>query len=438
MEGTVKVHDLLDASILKPRKVRIPRPLVPFSGLAPLSCNPQNEDVVYRPRRLIPPLPGLRQPPQVSFEQKEHIFFPQKMAVIGKERRLRFIHELAWFHLLCDVSEYDHLVGLGNFGHMEIISGVELIMTVKGVVGNVARIFADTTLVSHTEAKGHTELHEVLSSWTASSEMILTDHRRGWGLFVFGFDEQQQLQTHTASGITGPREPLSTASSHITSSAQLDEFDPSEFCAIRQYRHYSWMNPPHRRYSPAELAWAKLYDAAERRGARYFVVSTYNQWLFGCFSEGYSTAWVSAPIVCDSTGPNVVDVLMFWFASACGLPGGYVCQEVAERRLGGAERNDANLSKPKKPFKHYKRVPLQGVVSIDYAERCGVVSQAETATSSPKDLRPRSRASESFNNNVVRRVTLQAEIERAGGNVEILGYPGRCKTPEPRDAASEY
>lgn len=34
--------------------------------------------------------------------------------------------------------------------------------------------------------------------------------------------------------------------------------------------------------------WAKIYDGSSRRGSHWFVLTTYDKWVFGVFSRG---AW---------------------------------------------------------------------------------------------------------------------------------------------------
>ncbi|KAH7930801.1 hypothetical protein BV22DRAFT_1109016 [Leucogyrophana mollusca] len=74
--------------------------------------------------------------------------------------------------------------------------------------------------------------------------------------------------------------------------------------------------------------WGKLWDSCVSKDCPWFVISTYTHWVFGVFSEGWTAAFVSPVYSYDSHDPSVLEVLIFWFASAMGLPGGWQVPEV--------------------------------------------------------------------------------------------------------------
>ncbi|KAJ7709933.1 hypothetical protein B0H17DRAFT_1191069 [Mycena rosella] len=82
-----------------------------------------------------------------------------------------------------------------------------------------------------------------------------------------------------------------------------------------------------------ERLWAKIWDACVARNTPWFVLTSYNQWVFGAFSAGWTAAFVTG--VCDynAYSPTVIEWLTFWVASAMRLKGlraiPKVCEEPA-------------------------------------------------------------------------------------------------------------
>ncbi|EJD40858.1 hypothetical protein AURDEDRAFT_170050 [Auricularia subglabra TFB-10046 SS5] len=63
--------------------------------------------------------------------------------------------------------------------------------------------------------------------------------------------------------------------------------------------------------SAATNLWARLHDFCYLHDAHYFLVTTYNQWTFGCFSNLRSTGYVAPAMKFDARIPNVVQSVMF-------------------------------------------------------------------------------------------------------------------------------
>ncbi|KZW03311.1 hypothetical protein EXIGLDRAFT_759178 [Exidia glandulosa HHB12029] len=77
--------------------------------------------------------------------------------------------------------------------------------------------------------------------------------------------------------------------------------------------------------------WARLHDFCYLHDAHYFIVSTYEQWAFGAFSDQYSTGFVSSPMNYSASIPTVFEAAMFWMHSAHGHPSGYKVKPVREQ-----------------------------------------------------------------------------------------------------------
>lgn len=80
-----------------------------------------------------------------------------------------------------------------------------------------------------------------------------------------------------------------------------------------------------------ELLWGKLWDTCVRNQTSFFILTSYQQWAFGMFSRGWTTAFVSPVIDAQSRSPTVMHALLYWLGSALRAPGGFVQPvEVAE------------------------------------------------------------------------------------------------------------
>lgn len=80
--------------------------------------------------------------------------------------------------------------------------------------------------------------------------------------------------------------------------------------------------PPFQRDSENEYSlnryrlWAKVWDACASNRSHYFVLSSYNQWVFGIFSRSMKTAFVSRVYSYMSDSPTILQLLVYWLASS--------------------------------------------------------------------------------------------------------------------------
>ncbi|KAL0946926.1 hypothetical protein HGRIS_013087 [Hohenbuehelia grisea] len=79
-----------------------------------------------------------------------------------------------------------------------------------------------------------------------------------------------------------------------------------------------------------ERLWAKIWDTCVEKDTRWFVVTTYQQWVFGVFTKGWTTAYVTSPYECDEYGPTILEFLTYWVACAMQLPGSSRAPQVPE------------------------------------------------------------------------------------------------------------
>ncbi|KAG8843850.1 hypothetical protein FRC20_003715, partial [Serendipita sp. 405] len=93
-----------------------------------------------------------------------------------------------------------------------------------------------------------------------------------------------------------------------------------------------------RNLTAKERLWAKIYDECTLHQCRWFIVSTYFQWTFGVFSEGYTAAFVSSDI--PTARPWIPQVsplqaVYFWMASSMGLPQTFIPDKIMEGQMEG-------------------------------------------------------------------------------------------------------
>lgn len=83
-------------------------------------------------------------------------------------------------------------------------------------------------------------------------------------------------------------------------------------------------------WKACERLWAKIWDTCTRRKCHWFVVTSYNSWVFGAFSPGRTRGFISEPKSFVERDPNVLETLTYWVASSMGLPGGFTLPTVVE------------------------------------------------------------------------------------------------------------
>ncbi|KAF8610402.1 hypothetical protein BDV93DRAFT_517527 [Ceratobasidium sp. AG-I] len=106
----------------------------------------------------------------------------------------------------------------------------------------------------------------------------------------------------------------------------LSPADFKLFCERSMYRHYAKKNPKTGKVEVTQLdyvdkLWATIYDDCVRGDTHYFVLTTYNEWAFGAFSRGWTTAWITPPKPYNAgspsvPGPTILQSILFWMHSA--------------------------------------------------------------------------------------------------------------------------
>ncbi|OCH92750.1 hypothetical protein OBBRIDRAFT_772775 [Obba rivulosa] len=90
-------------------------------------------------------------------------------------------------------------------------------------------------------------------------------------------------------------------------------------------------DPYKRKFRSNERLWAKVWDICLTHKSRFFVVTNYTGWVFGAFSQGWTTGFVTGEQRAGQTGPTVLEALVYWLASAHGIEGAWRIPEIPER-----------------------------------------------------------------------------------------------------------
>ncbi|KZV96620.1 hypothetical protein EXIGLDRAFT_833465 [Exidia glandulosa HHB12029] len=87
--------------------------------------------------------------------------------------------------------------------------------------------------------------------------------------------------------------------------------------------------------APSTRVWHHVADLCQRNNVRYFAISTYDEWILGCFTDGYASASISPAIPYTGTRPTVVECLCYWIERA--------------RRDGDGVVSTGSITAPKQP-----------------------------------------------------------------------------------------
>ncbi|KAJ9099813.1 hypothetical protein QFC21_003813 [Naganishia friedmannii] len=74
--------------------------------------------------------------------------------------------------------------------------------------------------------------------------------------------------------------------------------------------------------SKASWYWSRKYGATKRLGCKYFVLTDYQKWCFGAFTDDHTHANISPVMTFDAgkdgKSPSVLEALLYWTRSALG------------------------------------------------------------------------------------------------------------------------
>ncbi|EMD30722.1 hypothetical protein CERSUDRAFT_120334 [Gelatoporia subvermispora B] len=85
------------------------------------------------------------------------------------------------------------------------------------------------------------------------------------------------------------------------------------------------------KFRASERLWAKVWDACVAHRSRFFVVTNYNDWVFGAFSERWTRGFVTRVQRYDQDCTTVMEDLVYWLSSAHEFEGSWQIPEIPEQ-----------------------------------------------------------------------------------------------------------
>lgn len=75
--------------------------------------------------------------------------------------------------------------------------------------------------------------------------------------------------------------------------------------------------------SKASWYWSRTWGACKRLDTRFWVLTDWQNWVFGKFNDDESHGWVSPIFKYDATGPSVLESLFYWVQTSKGEKGAF-------------------------------------------------------------------------------------------------------------------
>lgn len=138
---------------------------------------------------------------------------------------------------------------------------------------------------------------------------------------------------HTMWGIAHPRAPCLVKVEVVIVTMPAWCFTPKDMADFTSMGSYTNPASPldETKMPTAAKLWARLHDFCYGHDSHYFIVATYEQWAFGCFSSFWGTGYVAPPMNFDAKAPTVIQAAMYWLDSAREHPQGYQIPETCEQ-----------------------------------------------------------------------------------------------------------
>ncbi|PFH54379.1 hypothetical protein AMATHDRAFT_135346 [Amanita thiersii Skay4041] len=109
----------------------------------------------------------------------------------------------------------------------------------------------------------------------------------------------------------------------------LSHQDITEFSQCRSFPPYLLPgNAFPTSFESKHRLWAKLWDLCVHEYTPWFVLTSYHHWVFGVFSTGWTTAFVSGVYDYNYFSPTILECLTFWVGSALRIRGTWAIPDV--------------------------------------------------------------------------------------------------------------
>ncbi|KAF8710213.1 hypothetical protein RHS03_02306, partial [Rhizoctonia solani] len=120
-----------------------------------------------------------------------------------------------------------------------------------------------------------------------------------------------------------PEVPPATVATFVQEPWVLSPRDFAAFCSLRELRNFvpkfvpnTPAVPNDKPWGQAQQLWAFIHDRCEERQCRFFIITTYEQWAFGCFSKEWTHAFITQPYSYSDSRPTIMERTLHWVLSA--------------------------------------------------------------------------------------------------------------------------
>ncbi|KAG9103020.1 hypothetical protein FRC06_000468 [Ceratobasidium sp. 370] len=120
-----------------------------------------------------------------------------------------------------------------------------------------------------------------------------------------------------------PETPKATVATFVQEPWVLSPKDFEAFCSVRELRNYvpkftssTPTTPTDRPWGQAQQLWAFIHDRCEEHQSHFFIVTSYEQWAFGCFSKAWTRAFITPPYAYSDARPTIMERTLHWVLSA--------------------------------------------------------------------------------------------------------------------------
>ncbi|QRV86458.1 hypothetical protein RhiJN_14476 [Ceratobasidium sp. AG-Ba] len=137
--------------------------------------------------------------------------------------------------------------------------------------------------------------------------------------------ESSQSPTGSISSRTlcDPEPPKATVATFVQEPWVLSPEDFEAFCSLRELRNFvpkfttdTSATPADRPWSQVQQLWAFVHDRCEEHQCHFFIVTSYEQWAFGCFSKAWTRAFITPPYAYNDAQQTVMERTLHWVLSA--------------------------------------------------------------------------------------------------------------------------
>ncbi|KAG8691886.1 hypothetical protein FRC11_006467 [Ceratobasidium sp. 423] len=164
--------------------------------------------------------------------------------------------------------------------------------------------------------------------WTSSQNY--THLAKGVATMLWSSGTTTQMDTSESLAGSGssftlcePDIPPATVATFVQEPWVLSPHNFATFCSLKELRNYvpkfvpgTPVMPHDKPWNQAQQLWAFIHDRCEEHQCHFFIVTTYEQWAFGCFSKEWTHAFITQPYSYSDSRPTIMERTLHWVLSA--------------------------------------------------------------------------------------------------------------------------